>query len=174
MSTLCGLRSKSKYRTNSQETKSKQPADEYELHRANESESREKGSPKGKQLRPVSRRRKNAGFEGAREEDQLSVILEILEGESRRNTPNWNQDPRRKKTLLDSDQVPRLEQRTQFHDEDYSRDDQSIIMSSPKAKSSPGTPKPIEDPPTDVSCSRTQRSGGGVVPYRARPDRKLS
>jgi hypothetical protein len=199
MSTLCGLRSKSQYKTIPPEQESKHSrlrADEYEPRRnptdvrtpktprtPNNSkfgeELSDKGSPKGKQQQspkqpslkgkqrnqppqphsqpPVRRRKKSADFQWARE-DQLSVILEIFDGdkESRRSssTPKWEEKEKegpRRRTSLDWDKVPRLEpfKRTRFLDQQFSLSDHLEVMSS--RRTSPGTPKPIEAPPTDVS-----------------------
>jgi hypothetical protein len=197
MSTLCGLRSKSQYKTIPTEQESKHQrlrADEYGPRRTStdvrtpkipktpsyskfREELSEKGSPKGKHQQspkqpspkgkqkqqppqphpqpPVRRRKKSTDFQWARE-DQLSIILEILDGdkESRRSTPRWEQKEKegpRKRPSLDWDKVPRLEpfKRTRFLDQRFSLSDHLEVMSS--RKTSPGTSRPIEAPPTDVS-----------------------
>lgn len=133
----------------------------------------DKGTPtKGKhpqipQAPPhLTRRRKSFDFEWARE-DQLSVILERLDIDSLSKlssndcSQKWEKERSAPKRSLDWERVPRLQKslpafkRTRFLDQSYSLDEHLTFMSSPKStgtRMSPSPPRPIEAPPTDVSC----------------------
>ena len=101
-----------------------------------------------RELQHLLRKRGNANFEWARD-DQLSIILESV-SEARTRTPNWDTEeiwagPDKGKAPLG----PHFRfKRTRFLNDDNIPEDYRAEMSS---KSIPTTPKPIQPPPRDVS-----------------------
>jgi hypothetical protein len=103
-----------------------------------------------RELQHLLRKRGNANFEWARD-DQLSIILESV-SEARTRTPNWDTEeiwagPDKGKAPLG----PHFRfKRTRFFNDDDIPEDYRAEMSS---KSIPTTPKPIQSPPRDVSSA---------------------
>ncbi|KAH6668183.1 hypothetical protein B0J14DRAFT_600013 [Halenospora varia] len=183
MSTLCGLRPRSVPRYKSlpaheskpKVVKSKQKQPAYEaLHGPTNSDV---NANLNASKRPELRRRKSENFEWARE-DQLSVILELLENESKRGTPGWEKQIEE----INWSEVPRLSpppptpktptpqmKKTRFPDQDRDRgfrtpgssysSSYKMSGSRDRSRSSPATPRLIEPPPTDLeSISRLDAS----------------
>ena len=101
-----------------------------------------------RELQHLLRKRGSANFEWARD-DQLSIILASV-SEARTRTPTWDTE----EVWLKPDKgkapfVPHFRyKRTRFLDHDDIPEDYHVEMSS---KSIPGTPRPIQPPPRDVS-----------------------
>ena len=163
MSKFCGLCSPYKTLRHSHSEESVHSADE--ASHPSRRDVRRKGKENAKdqhessQSKSAFKRRKSANFEWARE-DQLSVILAILEGESRRNTPNWDDWDQEEFAALNWEKVPRI---PSFHSSFYQRigrQEFGSLLNSPtksdhsimsERRPSPESVRPFLPPPRDVS-----------------------
>lgn len=128
-----------------------------------ESESDAKGLLQQHQVH--HQRKKSADFDWARE-DQLSTILEHLE-ESRKNTPNWENEPNAKRDDPKPVFVPKFSsaafKKTRFLEYSSSIPEERIPLMSFSGSKTPDTPRSIAPPPRDVSVDTLEIYMEGLI-----------